>query len=72
MVWLSLQKLQHAHQVLQQKLDTDGRLHKQALATAAKERQQLEQQVGTGDSSSAVAAIETWAYMYRCMHAGAK
>lgn len=39
------QKLQHAHQVLQQKLDTDARLHRQALATAGKDRQQLEQQV---------------------------
>jgi hypothetical protein len=40
-----VQKLQHAHQVLQVKLDTDARLHKHALATAAKERQALEQQV---------------------------
>lgn len=63
MVWLSLQKLQHAHQVLQQKLDTDGRLHRQALATAAKERQQLEQQVGFGDSTAAVTAFQARAYM---------
>jgi hypothetical protein len=39
------QKLQHAHQVLQVKLDTDARTHKQALAAAARERQQLEQQL---------------------------
>lgn len=40
-----MQKLQHANQVLQQKLDTDGRLHRQAQASAAKERLQLEEQV---------------------------
>lgn len=40
-----MQKLQHANQVLQQKLGTDGRLHRQAQASAAKERLQLEEQV---------------------------
>lgn len=39
-----LQKLQDAHQVLQQKLTTDAKLQKQALAAAAKERHQLQQQ----------------------------
>jgi hypothetical protein len=42
---LCQQKLQHAHQVLQLKLETDARTHKQALAAAARERQQLEQQL---------------------------
>lgn len=39
------QKLQHAHQVLQLKLETKAKLHKQALAAAAKEQHQLEEQV---------------------------
>lgn len=43
------ERLQHAHQVLQAKLDTDTRLHKQAAAAAARDRQQLEQQVCTLD-----------------------
>lgn len=40
-----LQKLQEAHRILQQKLEADARSHKQALAAAAKERHQLEQQI---------------------------
>lgn len=44
MVWL-LQKLQEAHKILQQKLESDTRSHKQALIAAAKERHQLEQQI---------------------------
>jgi chromosome segregation ATPase len=40
-----VQKLQNAHQVLQVKLRTDARTHKQALAAAARERHQLEQQL---------------------------
>lgn len=40
-----LQKLQHRCGVLQLKLDTDSRSHRQALATAARERQALEQQI---------------------------
>jgi len=42
---LHTQKLQHAHQVLQQKLETDARLHRQTLAAAGRDRQQVEQQV---------------------------
>eukprot|EP00877_Chromochloris_zofingiensis_P002309 jgi/Chrzof1/12079/Cz06g20180.t1 len=39
------EKLQHRCGVLQLKLDTDSRSHRQALATAARERQALEQQI---------------------------
>jgi hypothetical protein len=61
-----LQKLQHANQVLQQKLETDARLHRQAQASANKDRLQLEEQVRLGAClmQTAAAACATHTYVH--------
>ena len=47
---LMLQKLEHKVSVLNQKVESDARLHRQTAAAAAKERSSLEQQVSRSSS----------------------